>query len=132
MDRCYKLIQCYNWHCRSYYRCTSQKCSVKKRVERSFQDPTTVITTYEGVHTHHSPATLRGSAATMLAPSILTPTPSPVPNFHHDLLMQVPSSNFGDASSLYLRNLSHNQRLQLPDYGLLQDIIHPSLKNSHE
>ncbi|KAE9600861.1 hypothetical protein Lal_00011201 [Lupinus albus] len=38
---------------RSYYRCTTQKCKVKKRVERSFQDPTTVLTTYEGQHNHH-------------------------------------------------------------------------------
>ncbi|KAK4484581.1 hypothetical protein RD792_007165 [Penstemon davidsonii] len=53
---------------RSYYRCTSQKCSVKKRIERSFEDPSTVITTYEGQHNHHSPATLRGSAAAMLNP----------------------------------------------------------------
>ncbi|KAK6157094.1 hypothetical protein DH2020_011342 [Rehmannia glutinosa] len=54
---------------RSYYRCTSQKCSVKKRIERSYQDPSVVITTYEGQHNHHSPATIRGSAAAMLAPS---------------------------------------------------------------
>uniref|UniRef100_A0A0E0FPQ9 WRKY domain-containing protein n=1 Tax=Oryza nivara TaxID=4536 RepID=A0A0E0FPQ9_ORYNI len=45
---------------RSYYRCTTPKCGVKKRVERSYQDPSTVITTYEGQHTHHSPASLRG------------------------------------------------------------------------
>lgn len=117
-------------NCRSYYRCTSQKCSVKKRVERSFQDPTTVITTYEGVHTHPSPATLRGSTASMLAPSILTPTPSSVTNFHQDLFMQMPSTNFhqGDPSSLYLQSLSHNQRLQLPDYGLLQDVIPPFIR----
>ncbi|KAG9153915.1 hypothetical protein Leryth_006022 [Lithospermum erythrorhizon] len=48
---------------RSYYRCTSQKCPVKKRVERSFQDPSIVITTYEGQHNHLSPATLRSNAA---------------------------------------------------------------------
>ncbi|XP_062217417.1 WRKY transcription factor 71 [Phragmites australis] len=46
---------------RSYYRCTTQKCPVKKRVERSYQDPAVVITTYEGKHTHPIPATLRGS-----------------------------------------------------------------------
>ncbi|KAK4420930.1 WRKY transcription factor 28 [Sesamum alatum] len=39
-----------------------QKCNVKKRIERSFSNPSTVITTYEGQHNHHSPATLRGSA----------------------------------------------------------------------
>uniref|UniRef100_A0ACD5T7B5 Uncharacterized protein n=1 Tax=Avena sativa TaxID=4498 RepID=A0ACD5T7B5_AVESA len=48
---------------RSYYRCTTQKCPVKKRVERSYQDAAVVITTYEGKHTHPIPATLRGSAA---------------------------------------------------------------------
>ncbi|CAM8940167.1 unnamed protein product [Rhodiola kirilowii] len=46
---------------RSYYRCTTQKCNVKKRVERSFQDPSIVITTYEGQHNHPIPTTLRGS-----------------------------------------------------------------------
>ncbi|XP_060961832.1 WRKY transcription factor 23-like [Cannabis sativa] len=40
---------------RSYYRCTSASCNVKKRVERSFTDPSVVVTTYEGQHTHPSP-----------------------------------------------------------------------------
>ncbi|CAI9089030.1 OLC1v1023516C1 [Oldenlandia corymbosa var. corymbosa] len=57
---------------RSYYRCTSQKCSVKKRVERSYQDPSIVITTYEGQHNHHCPATLRGNAAALLSSSFFS------------------------------------------------------------
>ncbi|XP_010529147.1 PREDICTED: probable WRKY transcription factor 28 [Tarenaya hassleriana] len=48
---------------RSYYRCTTQRCNVKKRVERSYQDPTVVITTYEGQHNHPIPSNLRGSSA---------------------------------------------------------------------
>uniref|UniRef100_A0A0D9WK77 WRKY domain-containing protein n=1 Tax=Leersia perrieri TaxID=77586 RepID=A0A0D9WK77_9ORYZ len=40
---------------RSYYRCTAPRCGVKKRVERSQQDASMVITTYEGQHTHPSP-----------------------------------------------------------------------------
>ncbi|KAK3165007.1 hypothetical protein QOZ80_1AG0027750 [Eleusine coracana subsp. coracana] len=52
---------------RSYYRCTTQRCPVKKRVERSFQDPAVVITTYEGKHTHAIPATLRGSTHLLAA-----------------------------------------------------------------
>ncbi|XP_015060707.1 WRKY transcription factor 71-like [Solanum pennellii] len=48
---------------RNYYKCTTQKCNVKKRVERSYEDSSIVITTYEGQHNHHCPATLRGNAS---------------------------------------------------------------------
>ncbi|XP_068489109.1 probable WRKY transcription factor 49 isoform X1 [Phaseolus vulgaris] len=37
---------------RSYYRCTNPRCSAKKQVERSIEDPDTLIITYEGLHLH--------------------------------------------------------------------------------
>ncbi|KAK4345707.1 hypothetical protein RND71_035883 [Anisodus tanguticus] len=40
---------------RSYYRCTSPKCSVRKFVERTMDDPQAFITTYEGKHNHGVP-----------------------------------------------------------------------------
>lgn len=46
---------------RSYYRCTTTSCNVKKRVERSFNDPSIVVTTYEGQHTHPTPMIHRPS-----------------------------------------------------------------------
>ncbi|KAI4344766.1 hypothetical protein L6164_011957 [Bauhinia variegata] len=46
---------------RSYYRCTTAGCGVKKRVERSSEDPCVVVTTYEGQHSHPSPAMSRAS-----------------------------------------------------------------------
>lgn len=39
-------------HYRSYYRCTNPRCSAKKQVERSSEDPDTLIITYEGLHLH--------------------------------------------------------------------------------
>lgn len=106
--------------CRSYYRCTSQKCSVKKRVERSFQDPSIVITTYEGQHNHHCPATLRGNAAAMIMSSSSSfPSPGFSHNHHQDLL------NIPQIPSPYYQTLNQQQQ-QLPDhYGLFQNMIPP-------
>lgn len=62
---------------RSYYRCTSQKCTVKKRVERSYQDPSIVVTTYEGQHNHHTPSALgANAAASFFDPSLLASSSS--------------------------------------------------------
>ncbi|KAL3826177.1 hypothetical protein ACJIZ3_022206 [Penstemon smallii] len=46
---------------RSYYKCTYNGCQVRKHVERASQDLRSVITTYEGKHSHDVPAA-RGSA----------------------------------------------------------------------
>ncbi|EMS63397.1 putative WRKY transcription factor 4 [Triticum urartu] len=48
---------------RSYYKCTYQGCDVKKHIERCSQDPTAVITTYEGKHSHDVPAARSSVAA---------------------------------------------------------------------
>lgn len=79
---------------RNYYRCTTQKCNVKKRVERSYEDPSIVITTYEGQHNHHCPATLRGNAASMLSPSFLSSSHL-LPNFPPNIFAHMlnPTSN---------------------------------------
>lgn len=42
--------------CRSYYKCTTPGCNVRKHVERASTDPKAVITTYEGKHNHDVPA----------------------------------------------------------------------------
>lgn len=47
--------------CRNYYRCTTPLCPVRKRVERSNEDSGLVVTTYEGTHTHQTPAFHRSS-----------------------------------------------------------------------
>ncbi|CAA3001789.1 probable WRKY transcription factor 71 [Olea europaea subsp. europaea] len=116
----------------SYYRCTTQKCLVKKRVERSYQDPSIVITTYEGQHNHLVPTTLRGNVAGMFPSSMLTP-PMPLQgtSFPANLLQlhQMTNDhlyNYGSVNNVYgQQNLTtlEQPQTQFPEYGLLQDMI---------
>ncbi|CAH9052862.1 unnamed protein product [Cuscuta epithymum] len=60
---------------RSYYKCTSAGCTVRKHVERASHDLKSVITTYEGKHNHDVPAARNsshyhnGNTSTSLPPS---------------------------------------------------------------
>nr|AYU71076.1 transcription factor WRKY50 [Lilium regale] len=47
---------------RNYYRCSTHGCSVKKTVERATDDPSYVITSYEGIHNHTSPGVVYHTA----------------------------------------------------------------------
>ncbi|KNA16399.1 hypothetical protein SOVF_089450 isoform A [Spinacia oleracea] len=48
---------------RSYYRCTSVKCNVRKYVERALDEPSAFITTYEGRHNHEMPIKIMNYSA---------------------------------------------------------------------
>lgn len=122
---------------RSYYRCTTQKCTVKKRVERSYQDPSTVITTYEGQHNHHLPATLRGNAGVgMLYPSSMMAaqgammTTTSGSSFPHETPYGFYNLSGG---SIYQQSSTQtqNEQVQISDYGLLQDMV-PSMNFKQE
>ncbi|KAF9609219.1 hypothetical protein IFM89_014413 [Coptis chinensis] len=55
--------------CRNYYRCSHQGCHVKKRVEREKEDPSYVITTYDGVHNHESPSIVYYNEMPLMVPN---------------------------------------------------------------
>nr|QBB89741.1 WRKY33 [Brassica rapa subsp. pekinensis] len=61
---------------RSYYKCTTIGCPVRKHVERASQDLRAVITTYEGKHNHDVPAA-RGSGYATNRP-VQDPSSAPI------------------------------------------------------
>ncbi|XWS23111.1 hypothetical protein CRYUN_Cryun29cG0093300 [Craigia yunnanensis] len=120
---------------RSYYRCTNSKCTVKKRVERSSEDPTIVITTYEGQHCHHSIGFPRGGLISHEAAFAGQLTPA-VSQFYYSgaqLHREIPPS-ITQSHQLSI-DVGESRALpeptpQLPtDEGLLGDILPPGMPN---
>lgn len=128
---------------RGYYRCTSALCGVKKRVERSSRDPTVVVTTYEGQHTHSVPVHPRGSHHFSPAP----PLHNDLHRLHHPFLIRScllnnsPSDNSppsvlppsevsaGDDGRRYCRT---NVGSGFGNRGLLQDLIPSELMKKEQ
>ncbi|KAJ8761003.1 hypothetical protein K2173_022041 [Erythroxylum novogranatense] len=116
---------------RSYYRCTNSKCTVKKRVERSSEDPTVVITTYEGQHCHHSVGFPRGGIinheatfASHLAPQVshfFYPRGQVARAHHPTDAQQAPV----DAEPCMVSEATPRHP---SDEGLLGDIVHPGMR----
>ncbi|MBA0631937.1 hypothetical protein Godav_000762, partial [Gossypium davidsonii] len=120
---------------RSYYRCTNSKCTVKKRVERSSEDPTTVITTYEGQHCHHSVGFPRGGLISHEAAFAGQFTPG-VSQFYYSQGVQLhrgisPSTTQSQQLPIEVRESRAlpEPTSQLPkDEGLLGDIVPPGMR----
>ncbi|XVE68200.1 hypothetical protein DITRI_Ditri09bG0049400 [Diplodiscus trichospermus] len=88
-----------NPHPRSYYKCTSAGCNVRKHVERASTDPKAVITTYEGKHNHDVPAA-RNSSQNAINNILPQPKPYKAVVEKHSLLKEMDFGNNAQGPAL--------------------------------
>ncbi|KAG6492230.1 probable WRKY transcription factor 26 [Zingiber officinale] len=94
---------------RSYYKCTTMGCPVRKHVERASHDTKSVITTYEGKHNHDVPAA-RGSGAPLLT--------RPQPDCHGVAMAIRPSVMMNHVNQIVANNAFNGRLNAAVDYGL--------------
>ncbi|KAL3631227.1 transcription factor [Castilleja foliolosa] len=125
---------------RSYYRCTNGKCNVKKRIERSSDDPSVVITTYEGQHSHYSAGYPRGSMlitqdnafSSYLTPSksrLFNPRQPNGPQEKSPGITQLPPHIRGKTEECKTIQEPATSSQTLAGEGLLGDIVPPGMRN---
>ncbi|OMO97548.1 DNA-binding WRKY [Corchorus olitorius] len=86
---------------RSYYKCTTIGCPVRKHVERASHDLRAVITTYEGKHNHDVPAA-RGSGYAMNRPATANNSNASMP-IRPSAVPSQPNNNTSYPNSLQTR-----------------------------
>ncbi|GAB4835384.1 hypothetical protein Ancab_000294 [Ancistrocladus abbreviatus] len=101
---------------RSYYKCTSAGCVVRKHVERASHNLKCVITTYEGKHNHEVPAA-KNSSHTNSGGGNLPPT---APNTQAYLTLprraQLPNSEPQNLTLRFDRKMEYNSELFNSNY----------------
>lgn len=115
---------------RSYYRCTNPHCSAKKQVERSTDDPDTIIITYEGLHLHFTYPFLKLGQADNISPVTKKPkVSSPIAEAHADDTQISKQMEPGNISSCPPPVTNLAQEVVLGSQGLLEDMVPFVIRN---
>ncbi|KAK8563738.1 hypothetical protein V6N13_006026 [Hibiscus sabdariffa] len=120
---------------RSYYKCTNPRCSAKKQVEKSRDDPDTLIITYEGLHLHfvHPYFPLQDDNAPAKKPKkAVSESDSQALGVSQTMETQETATNDTNSSEPLLPNLG-NQEIALEtgfgQQGLLEDVVPWMIRN---
>ncbi|XP_048138394.1 probable WRKY transcription factor 49 isoform X2 [Rhodamnia argentea] len=124
----------------SYYKCTNPRCNAKKQVERSSDDPDTLIVTYEGLHLHFAYPYFPLDQAHQLDPPVKKPRndASSTDAQAHDKANQVQEAE-GSAAAFTTRPAqtaiedcplgSTQEAIGRQGLGLLEDVVPFMIRN---
>ncbi|CBI30536.3 hypothetical protein VitviT2T_012285 [Vitis vinifera] len=123
---------------RSYYRCTNPRCSAKKQVEKSSEDPDTLIITYEGLHLHFAYPFF------LISPPQNVPSPSKKPKriglqegqdqVHDAPQIQEtqgspPTADHGSFPTMFTHVQEEDAAEKMGPQGLLEDMVPLMIRN---
>ncbi|XP_031486961.1 probable WRKY transcription factor 49 [Nymphaea colorata] len=131
---------------RSYYKCTNPQCNAKKQVERSSDDPETLVVTYEGLHLHYTypfyqlrqqpgvhPREPVTESTKRPRVQLVEPKTSPLEEspliFKHQDQQPQPKPNCPNSSVKVEESNSSPLSTPQPQLGLLQDIVPLGIMN---
>ncbi|GMH10357.1 hypothetical protein Nepgr_012198 [Nepenthes gracilis] len=101
---------------RSYYKCTSAGCMVRKHVERASHNLKFVITTYEGKHNHEVPAVRNSSQPNSIGGNL----PPTAPNTQESLTLpintHIPKPEPQDFALSFNRSMEYINEYLMPSY----------------
>ncbi|GMY25617.1 probable WRKY transcription factor 33 [Fagus crenata] len=116
---------------RSYYKCTSVACPVRKHVERASHDIRAVITTYEGKHNHDVPAARGNGSYAMnralannsssneampIRPSVMATHPIPIQTSYPNSFQNTRLPTSGSQAPFTLQMVQSQDGVAFPGY----------------
>ncbi|XP_021744050.1 probable WRKY transcription factor 49 [Chenopodium quinoa] len=114
---------------RSYYKCTNPRCGAKKQVEKSTDEPDTLIITYEGLHLHFAYPYFSNTQIEQAYPPLKKAKKTMLDVHQQDIKNEVVPEANGETKNPHQSSKGHSQQTIGRSQGLLEDVVPLQVRN---